>query len=126
MSYKPREVVLENPKIKAIIEQKRPFAKEIVDITEQIKELENKREKLMHKLSRYDTKVKPLIEEEIKKIELGEYEMFGNVSVVEEDALLQVIDKIEEYKEFLRLQAEEAKKKKEENDTSNEDKAINR
>ena len=126
MSYKPREVVLENPKIKAIIEQKRPFAKEIVDITEQIKELENKREKLMHKLSRYDTKVKPLIEEEIKKIELGEYEMFGNVSVVEEETLLQVIDKIEEYKEFLRLQAEEAKKKKEENDTSNEDKAINR
>lgn len=111
-----RFIVLEDEKIKSLIKSKEEIAYKIKDITKNIEDLEEDRNKLVLKIQRYNDKALPLIEKYKNEEVLGEFEEYSRVYFKDDELRLEIFDALEEFKEFYKKQKEELKKKKENTD----------
>jgi hypothetical protein len=106
MRYK----VINDLKLKSIIDMKDKIVKEIQQVQKDIDEKNTELNKLLLKVQRYDDKAKPLIEQYTTE-KLEEFEQYSRLYLQDGEIRLEVVDRIEEYKKALREQAEKAKEK---------------
>jgi len=106
--------VLDDPKVADYIEKKEELATKVQKISKEIESLEEDRNKLVLKIQRYNDKATPLIEKYQDEKELGEYEKYSRVYKDQEsgEIRLEIYDEVEEFKIFIKNREEEAKKKK--------------
>lgn len=108
-----RYIVIDDAKVRSLIESKEELANKVQDITKQIEQLEEDRNKLVLKIQRYNDKATPLIEKYQNEEALGEYEKYSRVYKDPEsgELRLEIYDEVEEFKVYLKQREEEAKKK---------------
>jgi vacuolar-type H+-ATPase subunit I/STV1 len=94
-----RQVTINNPKLKKILEELTETVNEIFKCNERLQEIDKERNILGLKRQRLLDKTKPIVEGE--KLELGEYEMITELKLKDGEPTVEIIDKIEEYKKFL-------------------------
>jgi hypothetical protein len=109
MRYK----VLEDEKLKVLIQKKEELANQVKEINEEVEKKNEGLNKLVLKLNRLNEKALPIIKEHQGNEELGEYEEYSRLFLDKEsgELRLEIIDKIEEYKEFIKQQKVEKEKK---------------
>jgi len=107
-----RFIVLDDPKVKSLIQSKEKLATEVINIGKEIEKLEEKRNKLVLKIERYNGKADPLLKKYLKEDELGEFEKHQRVYLEGDELRLEIIDELEEYKVYIKQAKEEAKKNK--------------
>lgn len=105
-----RFIVIEDQKLKDLIEKKEKLANEVQEITKDITKLEEDRNKLVLKIKRYNDKALPLIKKYEKRDELGEFEDYSRLYLKDGEVRLEIFDAIEEYKTMYRQQKEQRAK----------------
>lgn len=120
--------VLDDNKLKGLIDLKEELADKVQDITKQIEKLEEDRNKIVLKLQRYNDKATPLIAKYQDEKELGEFEKYSRVYKDPEsgELRLEIYDEVEEFKNYLKNREEEEAKKKEDAEQSSETKGDNK
>jgi len=95
-----REIIIKNDILKKHLETLVSVVAEIREINEKLQELDKERNILGMKRQRILDKAKAIIEEE--NLELGEYEELAELKLKDNNPVMIIIDKIEEYKKFLK------------------------
>ena len=95
-----REIIIKNDILKKHLETLVSVVAEIREINEKLQELDKERNILGMKRQRILDKAKAIIEEE--NLELGEYEELAELKLKDDNPVMIIIDKIEEYKKFLK------------------------
>lgn len=114
--------VIDDDKIKSLIKSKEVLAKQIVEISEGIEKEEEKRNKLVLKLQRYNDKIIPLSKEYQNLDELVEFEKYSRMYLDSEELRLEVYDEVEEFMTFIRDRNEkDAKLKEDGTESTNKD-----
>lgn len=91
-----------NEKIKSLKEEMKPFEQEY--------QIEAKKaETIDAQAQAIDNKLKPLIADELKNIELGEFEEAREVNLDKGMIIIKIVDRIEEFKNSLRLRKAQVK-----------------
>lgn len=83
-------------------------------ITKEIQKLQKEQQAIGYKMERLKEKIKPIVDNE--NIELGEYEIISRIYLENKDAMVEIVDQIEEYKKIIK-----EKKKDEKNNSNNSD-----
>lgn len=118
--------VIDDAKLKSLMEAKYAIAKEALPIQEKVKALqeeidnyEKDFQKILLKLKRYDDKIMPL-GEKYKTDDIGEFEEYSRFYIEDDEKRelrLEIVDKVEIYQNALREQKEKAKLAKEKEKT---------
>jgi len=95
-----REIIIKNDILKKHLETLVSVVAEIREINEKLQKLDKERNILGMKRQRILDKAKAIIEEE--NLELGEYEELAELKLKDDNPVMIIIDKIEEYKKFLK------------------------
>ncbi|PJB50621.1 MAG: hypothetical protein CO103_01930, partial [Chloroflexi bacterium CG_4_9_14_3_um_filter_45_9] len=95
-----REIIIKNDILKKHLETLVSVVAEIREINEKLQKLDKERNILGMKRQRILDKAKAIIEEE--NLELGEYEELAELKLKDNNPVMIIIDKIEEYKKFLK------------------------
>ena len=103
-----RKKIVNDKKLKEILEERGVIYKEIGKINEKIVALDKERTKWGYKMDRLKEKTAPFVEKYISPYDLDEFEIVSRVYLEKGEIIFEIIDKIEEYKNILR---EEVKQK---------------
>jgi len=105
-----RKIEIVNAKILKGLKSKDEYLKIMQQCAEEGEALQKKDDQALQKLSREDEKVRPEIIREIKGIEMSEFEDVSRVYLGEDDKVfIEIIDKLEEWKEGFKKAKEESK-----------------
>ena len=117
-----RKIEIVNEKILKGLKSKDEYLKIMQQCAEEGEALQKKDDQALQKLSREDEKVRPEIIREIKGIEMSEFEDVSRVYLGEDDKVfIEIIDKLEEWKEGFKKAKEESKNGK---DNSSDTKQV--
>jgi hypothetical protein len=100
-----RKVIINDKKLKTILDKRSVVFKEVREVNEKIVKLDNERTKLGYKMDRLKEKTAPIIKKH--GIEIGEFEVISSVGIENEKPTAQIVDQIEEYKKVLRENAKD-------------------
>ena len=105
-----RKIEIVNAKILKGLKSKDEYLKIMQQCAEEGEALQKKDDQALQHLSREDEKVRPEIIREIKGIEMSEFEDVSRVYLGEDDKVfIEIIDKLEEWKEGFKKAKEESK-----------------
>lgn len=109
-----RTIKITNKAIFDGLKEKDKFVEEGRKLTDKIESMETQRNTVGMKIQKVKDRIIPLIEEEVKAIELGEFETVGDVKAtsVLNEVEIEVFDQVEAYKEYI---LDEKKKKEQAN-----------
>ena len=118
-----RKIEIINEKILKGLKSKDEYLKIMQQCAEEGEALQKKDDQALQHLSREDEKVRPEIIREIKGIEMSEFEDVSRVyhGLEEEDkdkVFIEIIDKLEEWKEGFKKAKEESKNGKDNGDSA--------
>ena len=114
-----RKIEIVNAKILKGLKSKDEYLKIMQQCAEEGEALQKKDDQALQKLSREDEKVRPEIIREIKGIEMSEFEDVSRVYLGEDDKVfIEIIDKLEEWKEGFKKAKEESKNGKDNGDSA--------
>ena len=97
-----RYVTIKNKKIYDLLKQKDAVITDIRVMQQQIDEIAKEGDKLGAKVQKIKDKALPLMEEESKKIELGEWEIVTTFQIEGDELNAQILDQVEAEKDRLR------------------------
>lgn len=100
-----RYVVLQDDKIKALIDTRKIVVEELLKKQEEMITLDKELGKLMHKADRMNTKIEDAVKP-YKTEELDEFEYYGGIGFHDGELRLNINDKIEDVKNQLRQSKE--------------------
>jgi len=105
-----RLITIEDDKLKKVLAERGRVLTEARKITKEVERLQKEQQKLGYKLERLKDNTKPLME--YHRIDVAEFEIVSRVFLDEKtgEPTAEVIDQIEEYKNFLREEKNKPKK----------------
>ena len=93
-----RSIKIEDKKILKLLEEKQAMANKNLDILKKLEELEAEFNTNTGKVKRLDEKVRPLILKLIKDVPMEEYDELSKVSVTTDGCFLEIVNRLEEFK----------------------------
>lgn len=104
-----REIILDRPDIQALSQKKLDLIEDNKKLIKEYEEIEKKINKNNTEIQKVKDKAIPMIEEELKKHQLGEYEIFTQTEIEDGKLKVAVIDLVKE----MENKVKEMKKKNE-------------
>lgn len=93
-----RYVVIQDDKLKALLEQKKILIDEGKALEEEAIKIDDKRSKILLKISRLDGKAQVILKNYTTET-LGEFETYGELKNVDGELHMEIIDQVEKFKE---------------------------
>lgn len=109
---KNMQVKLKNDSLVAILEKRQEIFDEIQKLNKKLETTAQKRTNLATEMDKLKEATAEIIKNE--NIELGEFEIITAVTLIEGEAVLTIIDKVEEFKELVRESKAKQENKEEE------------
>lgn len=93
-----RYVVVQDEKLKALLEQKKSLIDEGKLLEEEARKIDEKRSKIILKVGRLDSKAQVILKNYTTET-LGEFETYGELKNVDGELHMEIIDQVEKFKE---------------------------
>jgi len=118
-----RKVIIDNKKLLKLFIEKEKLVNEAKKMEEDyekvLKEYEEHSKKLINKMGKLDTVARPLVEKELSKITLGEYEDFKTSYLEDGEIVFNIMNPETAKEEYIeKFKAYKAEKEKKEKDNS--------
>lgn len=118
-----RYITIENNDIKDLVTKKGDLVAEGRKLYEEIEKLQEEGKEIATKIQAVKDEVIPMIAEEVKSMEIGEYEAVGSTEIIEGELKVSVIDQLEDFKARHKKAKEDAERQ-EKGEFSEEEKVM--